>query len=53
VKSSFWKIARAQFMPPIAIADLPASLLARFKGPDRLCELVALLGFLTPLNEGP
>lgn len=52
VKSSFWKIARAQFMPPIAIADLPASLLARFKGPDRLWELVALLGFLTSLNEG-
>ena len=52
VESSFWKIARAQFMPPVASADLPAGLLARFKGPDRLWELAALLGFLTPLNEG-
>jgi hypothetical protein len=39
-------------MPPIAVAALPAGLLERFGGPDLSSQLVAVLRFLTPLNEG-
>jgi hypothetical protein len=51
VESSFWKVARAQFMPVIVIAGLPASLLERFRGLDLLSQLVTLLRFLSPLNQ--
>jgi len=51
VESSFWKVARAQFMPVIAIAALPSSLLERFRGLDLLSQLVTLLRFLSPLNQ--
>lgn len=51
VESSFWRGARAQFMPVIGIAALPYSLLERFKGPDPLSQLVVLLRFLSPINQ--
>ena len=51
VESSFWKVTRAQFMPVIAIAALPSSLLERFRGLDLLSQLVTLLRFLSPLNQ--
>jgi hypothetical protein len=52
VESSFWKNARARFMPPVVAAALPASLLAQFKDPDFWSQLIALLRFLTPLGGG-
>lgn len=47
----FWQGARARFMPPVAIDQLPASLLDRFGG-DAADRLVALLRFLGPLTGG-
>ena len=53
VESSFWKNARARFMPPVVDAALPVSLLGQFKeDPDFPSQLVALLHFLTGLSEG-
>jgi hypothetical protein len=51
VDSTFWRIARAKFIPPVAAAALPASFLERFEAPDLPSKLVALLRFLTPLAE--
>jgi hypothetical protein len=51
-ESVFWRDARARFMPPVATAALPASLLERFGGPDLSSQLVAMLSFLIPLSEG-
>jgi hypothetical protein len=47
----FWKVARAQFIPVIAIAAFPSSLLEWFRGLDLLSQLVALLRFLSQLNQ--
>ena len=49
VRCSFWKEARARFMPPVCEQTLPNSLCARFEieGRDRL---VALLKFLAPIT---
>jgi len=52
VDSPFWKNARAQFMPPVEAAALPASLLERFSGSDLAQQLVAALRFLAPLSKG-
>jgi hypothetical protein len=49
---AFWKNARAQFMPPLATAALPASLVERFSGADLPQQLVAVLRFLSPLSKG-
>jgi hypothetical protein len=43
---------RGQFMPPLEIATLPASLLRRFGGADLSLRLVAVLRFLAPLGQG-
>jgi|SRR5215467_10861448 len=51
VKTAFWRNARAQFMPPPVNAALPASLVERFERPDLLSQVVAVLRFLTPLDE--
>jgi len=51
VKTSFWRNARAQFMPPLLNAALPASLVERFERPDLSLRVVAVLRFLTPLDE--
>ena len=47
----FWRIARARFMPPVNLASLPASLIARFDG-DGADSLVALLRFLGAITGG-
>jgi hypothetical protein len=52
VESRFWVNARARFMPPLEAAALPASLVARFAGPDLTSQLLAALRFLAPLPEG-
>ena len=43
--------ARAQLMPPVDQAHLPASLLDRFAG-DGVEQLAALLRFLGPVTGG-
>jgi hypothetical protein len=47
----FALIAKATFMPPVAIASLPASLLDRFAG-GIAEQLTSLLRFLGPLTGG-
>jgi hypothetical protein len=49
VESTFWKMAKAAFAPPVDEADAPRSLLARFGGAE-FEPLVALLQFLAPLS---
>jgi hypothetical protein len=56
----FWRIARAQFMPPVDHDHLPAALIARFTGvmPEACFQhdgaepLIALLRFLGPVTGG-
>jgi hypothetical protein len=52
VNSAFWKNARAQFMPPVEAAALPASLVERFCGSNLLQQIVAALRFLAPISKG-
>ena len=49
VRSSFWKAARARFMPPLSERTLPLSLWLRFdlEGRNRL---LAVLQFLRPIT---
>lgn len=47
--STFWKAMRAAFLPPVAEAAAPYSLLERFAG-DAVEQLAALLRFLSPLS---
>ena len=49
--TSFWRIARARFMPPVDQNRLPAALIERFAGDDA-DRLVALLRFMGPLTGG-
>lgn len=49
VASAFWRVAQGRFMPPVATATLPASLLARFAGDERT-RVLAALAFLAPLT---
>lgn len=49
VESAFWKGAKAAFSPPVDETGSPRSLLERFGG-DEFEQLVALLGFITPLS---
>lgn len=49
VHGSFWKAARAHFMPPLCEKTLPNSLCARFQI-ERRDRLVALLKFLAPIT---
>jgi len=50
VESSFWKEARARFMPPLCQETLPVSLCLRFEVQERRDRLLALLKFLAPLT---
>jgi hypothetical protein len=52
VESSFWKAARARFMPPLDPATLPQSLVAAFMVEERRDRLLDLLQFLAPLTAG-
>lgn len=49
VRSSFWKAARARFMPPLCEKTLPLSLCLSF-AVQRRDRLLALLQFLAPLT---
>ena len=49
VRSSFWKAARARFMPLLCEKTLPGSLCARFEI-ERRERLVELLKFLAPIT---
>lgn len=44
-----WQASCARFMPPVATAELPASLIARFTG-SAAESMTRLLAFLTPLT---
>ena len=49
-QTSFWKAARARFVPPVVLGALPASLLERFRGEDIQARLIQGLCFLAPLS---
>ena len=49
VRSSFWKTARASFMPPVCEQTLPLSLWLRFDLEGRQ-RPVAVLEFLSPIT---
>jgi hypothetical protein len=49
VRSSFWKAARARFMPPLCERTLPLSLWLSFELEERL-RLLAVLQFLGPIT---
>lgn len=44
-----WQASCARFMPPVAMAELPADLIKRFTG-SAVESMVRLLAFLTPLT---
>ena len=50
VQSPFFATARGRFVPPVAIACLPASLLERFTGPDESARLMQMLRFVSALS---
>lgn len=49
--TQFWQATCARFMPPVALNQLPASLVARFTGAAAE-PLMRLLVFLSPLTVG-
>jgi hypothetical protein len=49
VRSSFWKAARARFMPPLCEPTLPLSLWLSFELEERQ-RLLAVLEFLRPIT---
>jgi len=49
VRSSFWKAARARFLPPLCEQTLPLSLCLSFEV-ERRDRLLALLQFLAPIT---
>jgi len=46
-----WQVACARFMPPVALSQLPASLIERFVG-TAVEPFMRLLIFLSPLTVG-
>jgi hypothetical protein len=50
--TAFWQVAAARFMPPVATARCPASLLECFAG-NAADQLLRLLVFLTPVTVMP
>jgi hypothetical protein len=50
VESSFWKEARARFLPPLCQRTLPWSLCLSFAVRERRDRLLELLKFLAPLT---
>jgi hypothetical protein len=49
VESSFWRAARAHFMPPLCQKTMPLSLCVKF-GVERRDRLLELLKFLAPIT---
>lgn len=50
IESSFWKEARARFMPPLCQQTLPLSLCLSFAVEERRDRLLELLKFLAPIT---
>ena len=50
VESSFWKEARARFMPPLCPQSLPWSLCLKFEVEERRDRLLELLKYLSPIT---
>jgi hypothetical protein len=50
VKTPFWRSVCARFMPPVALATMPAGLLSRFTANDLASRLTQSLRFLAPLS---
>ena len=50
VESTFWKEARARFMPPLCPKTLPLSLCLSFEIEERRDRLLELLKFLSPIT---
>jgi hypothetical protein len=50
VRTGFWRVARALFMPPLCEASLPRCLVQRFEVSERRDRLPDLLRFLAPLT---
>jgi hypothetical protein len=48
----FWQAARGLLRSPVAITELPLSLLAQFVAEDPLSRVVSLLRFISPLTTG-
>jgi hypothetical protein len=48
----FWRMARAQFIPSVDEAQIPAALLERFAGDSLAERVIALLRFLAPITGG-
>lgn len=49
-RSSWWRLARGQFLPPLDEACLPAALLTRMEAADPVRRLVQVVTFLAPLS---
>jgi hypothetical protein len=50
-KSRFWQRMKARFLPPVPQADLPRSLVSRFRGDTLLEHIVRVLKFLSGLSK--
>jgi hypothetical protein len=50
--TSFWRRARAAFMPPVEEEHIPATLIESFKGVTPAERMLALLRFLRPITGG-
>ena len=49
-ETSFWRVARTRFLPPIEVGALPLSLVDRFVGADAVERAARVLRFLAPLS---
>jgi hypothetical protein len=52
-RTAFWREARAGFVPPIDVGELPGSLVARFSGRDETERIARVARFLAPLAAAP
>jgi hypothetical protein len=46
----WWRVERAQFVPPVAACELPGALLGRLQGADLRERVVRLLWLIAPLS---
>lgn len=51
VRSPWWRVARARFLPPLEERRLPGALLERFEAADPVRRLLDVLAFLAPLSR--
>lgn len=52
VRSPWWRVARARFLPPLEERRLPSALLARFAAADPVQRMVEVLAFLALSSFG-